>query len=165
MLPDPLHPLIVHLPLALAVLMPLFAGAAIVAGWRDWLPGRRLWWAVVVLQALLAIAAVVAARTGENEEERVEKVVERAAVHRHEEAGEAFRNGAIATLVVTLLAALVPRAGLRRALAIVSLAATGVVLALAYRTGKEGGELVYRHGAASAYTTDAQSPAPPAGDD
>jgi uncharacterized membrane protein len=165
MLPEPLHPMVIHLPLALAALMPLFAAAAIIAGWRDWLPSRRLWWAIVALQAMLAVGTVVAARTGENEEDRVEKVVDRAAVHRHEEAGEAFRNGAIATLVLTLVAALVPRAGLRRALAMVSLAATAVVLFLAYRTGKEGGELVYRHGAAAAYTTGAESPAPPAGDD
>ncbi len=159
MLPDPLHPMIVHFPVALAALVPLLAAVAILAGWRDWLPGRRLWWGIVGLQALLAIGTVIAVRTGENEEDRVEKVVAKAAIHRHEEAAEDFRNGAIATLALTLLAALVPRPGLRRALSIVALAATGVVLVLAYRTGKEGGELVYRHGAASAYTTGAQTPA------
>jgi len=48
----PLHPLIVHLPLALALLVPLLAAGTLLAWWRGWLPGRRSWAVVVALQAL-----------------------------------------------------------------------------------------------------------------
>ena len=38
----PLHPKIVHLPIALAVLMPLITAGLLIAWWRDMLP-RRTW--------------------------------------------------------------------------------------------------------------------------
>ena len=38
----PLHPKIVHLPIALAVLMPLITAGLLIAWWRDMLP-RRAW--------------------------------------------------------------------------------------------------------------------------
>ena len=153
MLPEPLHPMTVHLPLALAALMPLVALASVVAGWRGWLAPRPVWWGVVTLQAILVLSAFVAVRTGENEEDRVEKVAPRAAVHDHEESAEQFRNAAVGTLVVALAAALLRRETPRRLLAALAIAAMGLTLLLAWRTGTAGGELVYRHGAAEAYRT------------
>jgi uncharacterized membrane protein len=143
--------MIVHLPVALAALLPLAAAAALLAWWRGWLPGRRLWLGVVVLQATLTLGAVVALRTGQSEEDRVERVVPEAAIERHEEAAETFLATAAAALVLATLAAAVPRDALRRTVAVFALAAMGVTLAMAYRTGKAGGELVYRHGAGAAY--------------
>ena len=52
MLPDPLHPAVVHFPIALAALVPLLAVLAIVAIRRRFLPPHS-WWLVVLLQALL----------------------------------------------------------------------------------------------------------------
>jgi len=55
----PLHPAIVHLPLGLAVLMPFIAAGF---AWAVW-TGRvrpRAWAAVVLLQAVLVGAGVVA---------------------------------------------------------------------------------------------------------
>ncbi len=158
MLPEPLHPMVVHLPMALAGLMPLIALSALVAAWRGWLPGRPVWWAVLGLQALLTLGTFVATRTGENEEDKAESVAPRAAVHDHEEAGEAFRNAAVGTLLLTLTAAFVRREPPRRILAALSVAAMGYSLVLAWRTGKLGGELVYQHGAAGAYRSGAPAP-------
>ena len=125
MLPEPLHPMVVHLPIALAALMPLFGISALVAAWRGWLPGKPLWWGVVGLQTLLTLAAFVAVRTGENEEDKAELIAPRAAVHDHEEAGEALRNGAVGTLIVTLAAALMRRDPLRRLLTVAAVLAMG----------------------------------------
>lgn len=148
---EPLHPMIVHLPLALAVLMPLLAFAAWISWWREWLPGRRAWGMVLTLQALLLIAGVAALRTGENEEEFVEPVVSEHVLETHEEAAQVFVTAAGVILGLCVLPLVVPGDGLRRGAAALAAAATLVVAGLAVRTGKAGGELVYRHGAAAVY--------------
>jgi uncharacterized membrane protein len=147
-MPDPLHPAIVHLPLALAFLIPLLALGAAVAIHTRWLPSR-VWVAVVLLQALLVGSAWLAAETGEEQEERVERVVAERPLEDHEEAAERF-------VVIAGLGLLVVAAGLLRDRAgqtgrVVAVVSSLGVLAAATVVGHSGGELVYRHGAASAY--------------
>jgi uncharacterized membrane protein len=149
MLPDPLHPAVVHLPIALAVLMPLLAAAAAFAIARGLLPARA-WLVVAVLQLLLVGSAWTAVETGENEEERVERIVAEQHIEAHEEAADRF-------LIVAGVAALLLAAGLLpdrlgRAGRVIGTLASLAVLAAAVSVGHSGGELVYRHGAASAYT-------------
>ena len=149
----PLHPFLVHLPIALALLMPILAAAALVAGWRGWLPVRRVWAAVVALQALLLAGVVVALRSGEAEEERVEAIVSESSLEQHEVLAQRLL---IVTGMVLLVAALpLVLRSVRRARAAALLAIFGMltVTALALQTGKAGGELAYRHGAAAAYTS------------
>jgi len=148
MLPDPLHPALVHMPLALAVLMPLLALAAALAIRRRRIPART-WLAIVVLQGVLVGSGWLAAASGEQQEERVERVVAESAIESHEEQAEGF----LLLGAVTLLAAgagLLPAAagGVARGVAV---AATFAVLLGAVRVGHSGGELVYTHGAANAY--------------
>lgn len=146
-----LHPKWVHIPIALGVLMPLIAGGALIAWWRGWLP-HRVWLGAVALQAVLVGSGIVALRTGEADEERVERVVPEAVIEAHEEAAERFVLGAGAVLAAMLGAAAL---GLRRpALATATVATLGTlaVLGLGYQTGQAGGDLVYRHGAAQAFT-------------
>jgi uncharacterized SAM-binding protein YcdF (DUF218 family) len=152
------HPKIVHLPIALGVLMPLVAGGLLLAWWRQWLPARAFALAVA-LQAVLVGSSVAALQSGEAEEEKVERVVSEARIEAHEEAAEAFTWAAGVVLGVMLLgfAASRTKAGLPVALA--ATVGTVVVFGLGYRTGEAGGELVYRHGAASAYTGSATTPA------
>jgi uncharacterized membrane protein len=159
---EPLHPMIVHLPLAIAVLMPLLAFAVWISWWREWLPGRRAWGIVLTLQALLLIAGVAALRTGENEEDLVEPVVSERVLETHEEAAEVFVTAAGVILGLCVLPLVVPGEGLRQGAAALAVAATLVVAGLAVRTGKAGGELVYRHGAAAVYQQ-AGGTAPPTG--
>ena len=148
MLPHPLHPAIVHVPLALAALMPLAAAAVALAVWRGWLPARS-WSLVVLLQLALVGGAWLAVETGEGDEERVEDVVKESVLETHEERADAFLWIAAAGLVVTGVGLLGGRAGaFGRAVAVA--AALGVLVA-AIRVGESGGELVYRHGAANAY--------------
>ena len=145
------HPKLVHLPIALAVLMPLVAGGLLVAWWRNWLPGRT-WIVAVALQAILLGSGILALRSGEVEEHRVERVVPEAAIEAHEEAAELFvwASGGALAVMLTAAALRSRRAGLPVAAA--GALATLVVLGLGYRTGQAGGSLVFEHGAAQAHT-------------
>ena len=96
MLPDPLHPAVIHPPIALAVLIPLLAAGALFAIQRGFLPARS-WSAVASLQVLLAGSAWVAVETGEDQEERVEEVVAEHHIEEHEEAAEWFAIAAAST--------------------------------------------------------------------
>jgi uncharacterized membrane protein len=159
MLPDPLHPAVVHFPIALATLLPLFAALVLLAIRSGATPARS--WAVIVLmQAILAGSAWLGHETGEEEEERVEKVVDEELIEEHEEAAEWVFYGSLAGLALAAGGLAPGSAGgwLRVGTLVVSLATLGA----AVRTGHLGGELVYRHGAANAYVE--KAPSVPAGD-
>lgn len=146
------HPKLVHVPIALGVLMPLISAGLLLAWWRDWLP-RRVWFLAVGLQVILVGSGVVALRSGEADEERVERVVAERFIEAHEEAAEAFVWGSAGVLGVMLLASAF---GARRPglpLAAAATLGTFIVLGLGYRTGQAGGRLVYQHGAAQAHMT------------
>jgi hypothetical protein len=122
---------------------------------------------VVLTAALLVGSGIVAKETGEDQEDKVEQVVPESALHDHEEAADAFLLAAWIVLGVSLVGFAPGVAGKTGRL--VALAGTLAILWLGWRVGDLGGQLVYRYGAASAYTTDgpgnAQRPAPPAEDD
>ena len=144
------HPKIVHLPIALAVLLPLLSGGLLLAWWQAWLP-QRAWWLAVAAQALLVGTSYLALETGEAEEERVEAVVPEAAIEAHEEAAEAFSWAALAALLPLGLGLLPIDPRLARSGALVGVGATVLVLGLGYRVGEAGGALVYTHNAGAAY--------------
>ena len=144
------HPKVVHVPIALGVLMPFVASAVLLAWWRGWLP-HRAWLLALGLQAVLVGSGIVALRTGEAEEERVERVVAERFIEEHEEAAEAFVWTGGGVLALMALAAALAKGRLGLPIAAVATLATLVVFTLGYRTGQAGGSLVYAHGAASAY--------------
>jgi hypothetical protein len=101
------------------------------------------------MSAALAASAFVALRTGEAEEDRVEAVVSEAVLHEHEEAAERF-------LVLSGVLLLVATAGLvrgdvGRAARFITLVGSLGVAGAGVQVGAAGGDLVYRHNAASAY--------------
>ena len=146
----PLHPAIVHLPVGLALLMPLFAAGFALALWKEWL-GPRAWTAVVALQALLLASALVAINTGGSEEDRVERLVPKGALQQHEAFADQFTWASGATLGLAALVLVLRRPGVSRALAAATVVATFAVTGLGLRVGHAGGQLVYVHGAAAAY--------------
>lgn len=150
------HPKLVHIPMALAVLMPLVAGGLALAWWRSWLP-PRVWWIAVGFQAVLVVSGIAALQSGRSEEERVERVVPESLIEAHEAQAQAFVVVGAAVLAAMAFAALLPsnRAAIR--IAALSTLGTLAVGLLGYRTGQAGGELVYRHGAAQAYANTASS--------
>lgn len=153
------HPKVVHVPMALAVLMPLFAAGLWLAWWREWLPARG-WVIAVSLQVVLLGSGALALRTGESEDDRVERVVAERYLEAHEEAAEAFVAASGGVLALMLAAAALGRRRAALPTAAAATVGTLVVLGLGYRTGQAGGSLVYEHGAAQAY---AAPGAPPIG--
>lgn len=154
------HPMIVHLPIALAVVMPILALGLLAAWWKGALP-RRTWIIAIVLQAMMVGAGFAALRTGEADAERAERVVSESLIEAHEEFAEAFVYGGAAVFLLVLAAGLIRRERTAQSIAALAVTGTLVVLGLGYRVGKAGGELVYRHGAAAAFTTPAGAlPAP-----
>ncbi len=150
MLPNPLHPAIVHFPLVLAFLLPLFIGGALWTIRRGATP-RRSWLLPTAVAAALAASAWLAVETGESQGERVERVVNERAIDTHEDIAEAFLTGsAVVALIagVGLVGGIVGRIA-RPAALVGSLVLVGVVT----KVGHTGGQLVYRDGAASAYTS------------
>lgn len=158
----PLHPAIVHIPLALAMLVPLGAIVIAALAWRRQ-PSRALVAVLVVFQGLLVGSGVVAMNAGESDEDRVEAVVPEPAIERHEERAEAFLIAGAAVLGTFAAAwALARRPGIGRAVLTVAAAGTLVVGGLALGVGSSGGELVYVHGAGAAFAR-AASAAPAGG--
>lgn len=148
MLPNPLHPALVHFPIVLAFLLPLFALGALVAIRKGARPVRA-WSLPLGLAAALTTSSWVAVQTGEGEGERVERVVAEQPLESHEESAELFLTLSGVLLLVAavgLAPGLIGRAGRITA----SVGAVALVVAAA-NVGHSGGELVYRYGAARAH--------------
>ena len=150
MLPDPLHPAVVHFPVVLAFLLPIFAIGALILIRRGAQP-RRAWGIPLGIAAALALSSWLAVETGEEQSERVERVVAEQPLENHEEAAEAFLTGSAILLLVTA-AGLAPGVIGKAARGVAAAGAVAIVVGAAF-VGHSGGQLVYQHGAASAYVS------------
>ncbi len=145
----PLHPIAVHFPIVLGFILPF---AALLIWWaikKEYVQ-QKAWVLVTILALVYCASAVVASELGEDDEEKVEKVVAEKMIHEHEEAAELVPWIA-GTLFLVSLAGLRKKNSdrIRLAVAVLGLAAM-VPLANA---GHTGGELVYKYGAANAHLT------------
>lgn len=148
------HPKVVHLPIALAVLMPVIASGIALAWWRGWFD-RRVWVIVFFLQGALVGSGLLAMNTGESEEDRVEEIVAEKHIEEHEEAAEIFVWASGIVLVLMALPLILSEGQLRQATIVAACIGTVIVLAFGFRAGEAGGRLVYQYGAAQAYVTEA----------
>lgn len=148
-IPTPLHPAIVHLPIALSILLPFFAVGALVAIRRGARP-LKAWGVTTALFAALTLLSWVAVETGEQQTDRVEHVIAEAPIETHEEAAEAFLLFSLGVLGVAAIGLTSGKIG-----TVARVAGTVGALALVaagYQVGHTGGKLVYQYGAAAAYT-------------
>lgn len=150
MLPDPLHPAIVHFPVVLAFLLPI---SAAIASWtiRKGARASRAWSVPLAIAAALTLTSWLAVETGESQDERVERVIQEQPLDKHEDAAEAFLTGS--TVVLLIAAAGLVRGRIGTLFRVGATAGAVALVAGAAYVGHTGGQLVYRYGAASAYTT------------
>lgn len=148
----PLHPAVVHVPLGLALVMPVLLSGLLWA-----IVARRLsaraWLVGLLLQGVVLGAAVIALRTGEQDEERVEARAGEALLEAHERSAQAFTlvaGGAFLAAVVAFGLRKRPRAFLMSGLGAVALSVG--MLALGIQAGHRGGMLVHGGAGVSAPT-------------
>jgi uncharacterized membrane protein len=143
----PLHPMIVHFPLVLALLMPLtIIYAVFIADKKN--RNSKIWLGILVTAVALSATSFLSMELGEGNEEIVEKVVSEHQIEEHEESAETFTYSTVASV---LLAGLVffgkfgniPKFGL--------ILTSFFTLAMAFPTGHSGAELVYKYNAGAAY--------------
>ena len=139
------HAAIVHVPLGLAVVMPIVAAGLTLAIWRGRLP-RSAFAVVTALQLVVVWGGLVAIWLGHGDAELAERVAPERAVEVHEEAAETFEWVAVGVLVAAAGALVVPARGVPALGALVTAGALAAA-ALGVNAGAKGGELVFRHGA------------------
>lgn len=154
MLPNPLHPAVVHFPVVLAFLLPIFAIGALWTIRRGARP-RRAWAVPLAMAGALLLSAWAAVQTGEAQEDRVERVVADQPLDTHEEAADFFIT-ASAIVLVLMAGGLLPGLAGKSARVIGALGTVALVGGAAW-VGHSGGQLVYQYGAANAYAGSAQN--------
>ena len=145
----PLHPVVVHFPIVLAVLLPISAVWALWAIRKGTTP-RRAWSVPAAMAFALALSAFVAVKTGETQDERVEQVVPEQPLESHEEAAETFL--ALSSGLALLVAAGFVRGRTGGVARLLGATGAAALVGVAVYVGHSGGKLVYQYGAASAYT-------------
>ncbi|MEQ1691288.1 MAG: hypothetical protein ABMA00_08395 [Gemmatimonas sp.] len=148
-IPNPLHPAIVHLPMAFVVLLPVAVAVAILVIRRGAIPWK-VWAVAAAMHAMLALSAWASLATGDEAGEKAEKVIAEAPIESHEVAAETFLALSVGALVIALVG--LRADGIGTSARAVAAVGTVVLLVAGWRVGHSGGELVYRYGAASAYT-------------
>ncbi|HEX9048736.1 MAG TPA: DUF2231 domain-containing protein [Verrucomicrobiae bacterium] len=142
-MPDPLHPAIIHFPVVLILLGTAVACAAVF--WRK----HFVPFLAAALLALGALGALAAVKTGKADVALAENLSPQAEalLDAHQEWAEStLMLAAIASVAAIASIALVRRPRLARAVAVVAaLLAVTASFAL-YQTGHRGGNLVFRHG-------------------
>ena len=142
--PEPLHPAVVHFPVALLLLGASVAVLAVFI--RRW----HLPLFAAILLSLGAVGAVIAVATGEEEEEKVEHAIPAAepVLEEHAHWGEGARNaGILAALLAVVAAVLVKKPFGGRVLSALTACVALVAAYYVAQAGHFGGDLVYRHGA------------------
>lgn len=145
----PLHPALVHFPIVLSMLLPLFAMGAGVMAWRG-RHGTRPWLIVPLLALLLVGTGLAAMSTGQSDAREVRRIVPKSAIDKHEDWAEALVWTACVTLLLSLWG-LSPSPALRKGAMVATMVASIVLAGLAFKTGEEGGRLIYVYGAAQAH--------------
>jgi uncharacterized membrane protein len=148
----PLHPSIVHFPIVLAILLPVFAVGGLWIIRRGARP-LRVWAVPLAISVALLTSGFVAKQTGSREEERVERAVPENVLEAHEHAAERFV--ALAGVVVLVGIFGLANGLIGSAARVVATAGSLIVVFAGFQVGKAGGELVYQYNAGSVYANNA----------
>ncbi len=146
----PLHPAVVHLPLALTFVLPALI---IVFIWaiRSGKMSREMWVVIVGLQLLITASGYISLELGETDEEKVSKVAGILLMQTHEQTAEIFVGTTVVSLAVGVVAIfLQAQFQIYARLGVLVLSLISCVFA--FKTGQLGGEIVYAQNGASVHS-------------
>ncbi|PIP93815.1 MAG: hypothetical protein COW00_04465 [Bdellovibrio sp. CG12_big_fil_rev_8_21_14_0_65_39_13] len=141
----PLHPAIVHLPLGLIIFAPILS-LLFLFYFKDLVNFKRNWLIVVFLHLFVMGGALVAKKTGEIEEERVEKIIGHHEIHEHEEKAEFFIVLSIVFFLVSGAVLAPNKTAVRKGLQYTLLLGQLGLIAVGINVGHSGGEMVFSQG-------------------
>ena len=148
----PLHPIVVHFPIAIGFLLPFLSLMLLILIKKNILPPMA-WSIVVLLSGIYLGTAFIAEEMGERDEKKVEEVVGHDPLEEHEEKGELIPWIA-ATIFLISLTPLALNKKLEMQLLTIVISFVGLYPLM--EAGHTGGELVYKYGAAQAHMTETQ---------
>jgi uncharacterized membrane protein len=145
----PVHPLVVHFPIALTFILPvlILAFAFMI---RTQKMSSHAWLIIIGLQLTTVVTGYIAIETGETDEKIAERVVSKKLIHEHEEAAKVFVGVAVLALVSSIAVFFI-RKDFQFKMYIAIMMLNLIAVILVWRAAHSGGELVYLHGAASAH--------------
>jgi len=146
----PLHPALVHFPIGIVLVLP-FVTILLFFLIHKGESTRRALYILVFLHLLLMGSTFVAIETGEDQEHKVEQVVGESVLEEHEERAEMLMYGTVLAFLIVTGFTYFPLLSSNQTLSIM-LSTHFILEILSFRVGHSGGELVYVHGAGSAYT-------------
>lgn len=144
----PLHPKVVHIPIALCILMPAIATLIWFGIRRGWF-SPRTWLIAVVLQIAMAVGGAAALQTGEADALKVEGYASDEALATHEARGWWFVYVAGANVVLCASTLVLQRR--QQLLGALAIAGTFASAYAGYLVGDSGGRLVYVANATDAH--------------
>lgn len=145
----PLHPFLAHIPLVLALFMPLILWVIIFLIAKKKI-STQSWWVAVTIQLLIVIFAYIALSSGENEEDLVAQFVSKRFIGKHENIAEVFSGLSVILLGVMIVINFVQEK-IAKNLRIIAAVFSIVPLAFGLYTGRLGGQIAYAYGGAEAY--------------
>ncbi len=146
----PLHPMMVHLPLGLVVVLPVVTAIFFIL-YRMQFLNKASYVLILVLHSFLLGGAYIAEETGEEDEDLVEQVVAEHYIEDHEEKAEAFVAAVTVSFVLHLVFFFLPMGAAFHAGLVLALVMQAGLIYFAYEVGHAGAVLVYEHGAAEAH--------------
>lgn len=145
----PLHPIVVHFPIALSFLLPILA--LVFAFFIKTKKMNGSMWAIIMGLHLFTVGmGYLSLETGEREEDVVEKIVDKELIAEHEKYAEIFVGVTVVATVISIVAYFI-QAHLQMYVQLANVIVLLIAAFFAYETGEHGGELVYKHGATRAY--------------
>lgn len=140
------HPLLVHLPIALALVAPVAGAIAIYLTQKKSNLARAAWIGIILWQIILVGSIYTALATGENDEELLGEANQENynIIHEHEERAEIFFIFSIGVVIIATAAIKENKA--RSVLRSITLLAQISLLFICLWTGHAGGKIVHEHG-------------------
>jgi len=144
-----LHPLFVHFPIALSIILPFFIASLLITTKNNNIT-NSIWTPVVIIAIFILISTIGTLITGSNGAEILKKSTISTALEKHEEIAEITAMLLFVTSLLSLVV-LIFSPEKKRSLIKIILYLSLLQALLVFKSGKTGGELVHESDAPSIF--------------